>query len=152
MCWKPFGTETGKKRAPPKLRNASKPFSAPMIAKARQPAKNMIRKITRPLTGECKKRKSLGVRLSFSYIFRYNVLPRRLEGTPAYLPPEILTKRVRLPGFAADAWALGCVTYFCLHGRPKFFGDNDQVWFVKFCKYFLRGARTILIGAAPRRC
>ena len=51
----------------------------------------------------------------------------RLEGTPAYLPPEILTKRVRLPGFAADAWALGCVAYFCLHGRPKFFGDNEQV-------------------------
>lgn len=43
------------------------------------------------------------------------------------MPPEILTKRVRLPGFAADAWALGCVAYFCLHGRPKFFGDNDQV-------------------------
>ena len=51
-----------------------------------------------------------------------------MEGTPAYLPPEFLTKRVRLPGFAADAWALGCVTYFCLYGRPKFFGDSDQVF------------------------
>jgi serine/threonine protein kinase len=51
----------------------------------------------------------------------------RLEGTPAYLPPEILRKQMRVPGFAADAWALGCVAFFCLHGRPRYFGDTDQV-------------------------
>jgi serine/threonine protein kinase len=51
----------------------------------------------------------------------------RLEGTPAYLPPEVLRQRVRYPGYAADAWALGCLAYFCLHGRPKYFGDTEQV-------------------------
>jgi serine/threonine protein kinase len=39
----------------------------------------------------------------------------------------VLRKTVRLPGYAADSWALGCLAYFCLHGRPKFYGDTDQV-------------------------
>lgn len=51
----------------------------------------------------------------------------RLEGTPAYLPPEVLRQQVAQPGIAADAWALGCLAYFCLQGRPKYYGDNDQV-------------------------
>ena len=28
---------------------------------------------------------------------------------------------------AADAWALGCLLYFCLHGRPLHYGDTEQV-------------------------
>lgn len=55
---------------------------------------------------------------------------RRLEGTPAYSPPEVLRLRVS-PGRQADAWALGCVTYFCIHGRPLYYGDTDAVSFTR---------------------
>lgn len=26
-----------------------------------------------------------------------------------------------------DAWALGCVLYFCFYGKPPFYGDPTQV-------------------------
>ena len=50
----------------------------------------------------------------------------RCEGTPAYLPPEVLSRRVA-PGPAADAWGLGCCLRFFLAGRPPFYGDKDTV-------------------------
>lgn len=28
---------------------------------------------------------------------------------------------------AADAWGVGCVGYFCLKGRPLFYGDEETV-------------------------
>ncbi|EEC49590.1 predicted protein, partial [Phaeodactylum tricornutum CCAP 1055/1] len=40
----------------------------------------------------------------------------RIEGTTAYLPPEVVMGA--FPNFAADSWALGCVLYQCLSGRP----------------------------------
>ena len=39
----------------------------------------------------------------------------RVEGTTAYLPPEVVVGA--FPTSAADAWALGCVMYQCLSGR-----------------------------------
>ncbi len=64
----------------------------------------------------------------------------RVEGTPAYLPPEVLGGREELdndnahslvplktPGLASDAWALGCVASFCLLGRPLFYGTKEMV-------------------------
>jgi len=58
----------------------------------------------------------------------------RAEGTPGYLPPEVLGLRVGAgegssssPGLGADAWALGCLAWFCLTGRPLFFGSRDEV-------------------------
>jgi hypothetical protein len=30
-------------------------------------------------------------------------------------------------GTAGDAWALGCVASFCLHGRPLFIGAANEV-------------------------
>ena len=47
------------------------------------------------------------------------------EGTPGYLPPEVLRAGTS-PGWAGDAWALGCVTFFCLKGRPKYYGDSFE--------------------------
>lgn len=47
----------------------------------------------------------------------------RLEGTTAYLPPEVVMGK--LPTFAADAWALGCVIYQCLAGRPPLLETDD---------------------------
>ena len=40
----------------------------------------------------------------------------RIEGTTAYLPPEVVMGDIPTP--AADVWALGCVLYQCLTGRP----------------------------------
>jgi serine/threonine protein kinase len=47
------------------------------------------------------------------------------EGTPGYLPPEILLSGVS-PGWTVDYWSLGCVLYFCLFGRPKYYGSDFQ--------------------------
>ena len=40
----------------------------------------------------------------------------RIEGTTIYLPPEVVAGS--FPTLAADSWALGCVLYQCLTGRP----------------------------------
>lgn len=40
----------------------------------------------------------------------------RIEGTTSYLPPEVVMGA--RPTLAADTWALGCVMYQCLTGRP----------------------------------
>ena len=47
----------------------------------------------------------------------------RLEGTAAYLPPEVV--QGRRPTTAADCWALGCVLYFCLAGRPPVWAETE---------------------------
>lgn len=49
----------------------------------------------------------------------------RVEGTPAYLPPEVLSGGK--PDVLTDAWSLGCTIYFCLFGRPPLFGEQEQV-------------------------
>mmetsp|Transcript_8132 Transcript_8132/g.15309 ORF Transcript_8132/g.15309 Transcript_8132/m.15309 type:complete len:1234 (+) Transcript_8132:111-3812(+) len=40
----------------------------------------------------------------------------RIEGTIAYLPPEVVMGGT--PTFYADSWALGCLCFQCLAGRP----------------------------------
>jgi len=57
-----------------------------------------------------------------------------VEGTPAYLPPEVLSGSIHQSeaatqgeGSASDAWALGCLLLFLLDGKPPFYGDKDQV-------------------------
>ncbi len=49
-------------------------------------------------------------------------LLQRVEGTAAYLPPEVAKSGGR-PGYPADAWALGCLMLQCLSGRPPILGD-----------------------------
>lgn len=43
---------------------------------------------------------------------------------PGYLPPEVLCGATAFPTQLADAWALGCVLYFCLYGRAKYYGST----------------------------
>ena len=49
----------------------------------------------------------------------------RIEGTTAYLPPEVVMGAI--PSFPADIWALGCVMFQCLTGRPPILEDNDEL-------------------------
>jgi serine/threonine protein kinase len=48
----------------------------------------------------------------------------RIEGTTAYLPPEVVMGA--FPTTAADSWALGCVMYQCLSGRPPLLEADDE--------------------------
>lgn len=48
----------------------------------------------------------------------------RIEGTTAYLPPEVVLGEA--PTAAADSWALGCVMYQCLSGRPPLLDIDDH--------------------------
>ena len=49
---------------------------------------------------------------------------KRQEATTAYMSPEL----ARGGGVtcASDAWALGCVLYFCLAGKPPVWADSEQ--------------------------
>lgn len=49
----------------------------------------------------------------------------RVEGTTAYLPPEVVMGA--RPNTPADAWALGCVMYQCLSGRPPILELDDSM-------------------------
>lgn len=49
----------------------------------------------------------------------------RMEGTPAYLPLECLTRQHH-PSTTSDAWSLGCLTLFCLAGRPRYYGEDVE--------------------------
>lgn len=49
----------------------------------------------------------------------------RIEGTTAYLPPEVVLGA--FPTAAADVWALGCVFFQCISGRPPILEDTDDL-------------------------
>lgn len=48
----------------------------------------------------------------------------RIEGTTAYLPPEVILGGY--PTFATDSWALGCVFYQCLAGKPPLLDISES--------------------------
>ena len=48
----------------------------------------------------------------------------RIEGTTAYLPPEVVMGGY--PTTSADIWALGCVLFQCISGRPPILEDTDD--------------------------
>lgn len=50
----------------------------------------------------------------------------RIEGTPAYADPLLLESKTK-PSILTDAWSLGCVAVFCLQGKPKYFGNKEEV-------------------------
>jgi serine/threonine protein kinase len=47
----------------------------------------------------------------------------RVEGTTAYLPPEVVMGA--FPALLSDSWAFGCVLYQCLSGRPPLLDVDD---------------------------
>lgn len=68
----------------------------------------------------------------------------RAEGTAAYMPPEVA--RGGAPGFGADAWALGCVTFLCLAGRPPIFAESDAAIMAKVVRFAVPGADGTRVG------
>lgn len=48
----------------------------------------------------------------------------RIEGTACYLSPEVA--KGGIPSAASDCWALGCLLYQCLAGRPPIWAENTQ--------------------------
>ncbi|KAL7512700.1 hypothetical protein ACHAXN_009772 [Cyclotella atomus] len=60
---------------------------------------------------------------------------RRIEGTTAYLPPEVVLGA--FPTAAADIWALGCVMFQCLSGRPPILEDTDELTAQKIVSFHL---------------
>jgi serine/threonine protein kinase len=59
----------------------------------------------------------------------------RIEGTTAYLPPEVVLGA--FPSAAADVWALGCVMFQCLSGRPPILEDTDELTAQKIVSFHL---------------
>lgn len=57
----------------------------------------------------------------------------RAEGTAAYMSPEVA--RGGMPGYEADAWALGCVTFLCLAGRPPIFAETDEIIMARVVRF-----------------
>lgn len=57
----------------------------------------------------------------------------RAEGTAAYMSPEVA--RGDTPGLGADAWALGCVTFLCLAGRPPIFAETDEIIMARVVRF-----------------
>lgn len=47
----------------------------------------------------------------------------RLEGTAVYLAPELVKGQATSP--AVDCWALGCLVYQCLAGRPPVWAETE---------------------------
>jgi serine/threonine protein kinase len=63
----------------------------------------------------------------------------RIEGTTAYLPPEVVLGQI--PTTAADAWALGCVMYQCLSGRPPLLENDDHATKHKIVTFYMEDVR-----------
>lgn len=49
----------------------------------------------------------------------------RIEGTLAYMPPEVIQDG-QIPDTLADSWALGCLLFQCVVGRPPVFTELDD--------------------------
>ena len=50
----------------------------------------------------------------------------RLEGTAAYLSPELVQGVATRPTIASDCWAFGCTLYQSLCGRPPLWAETQQ--------------------------
>lgn len=68
---------------------------------------------------------------SSSYIDPQNA--KSFVGTAEYVAPELLTNS-KSTGFPCDIWALGCITYQLLAGKPPFKASNDYQTFQQIMK------------------
>jgi serine/threonine protein kinase len=68
----------------------------------------------------------------------------RIEGTTAYLPPEVVIGGY--PTTAADVWALGCVLFQCISGRPPILEDTDHLTIQKIVTFSLASEEQNFFG------
>lgn len=68
----------------------------------------------------------------------------RIEGTTAYLPPEVVMGGY--PTTAADVWALGCVLFQCISGRPPILEDTDDLTAQKIVSFDLNSDKQKFFG------
>lgn len=54
---------------------------------------------------------------------KFGIFGRKLEGSPAYMAPELL--RTKKPTAGSDMYALGCTLYEAATGKPPFTGLSD---------------------------
>lgn len=64
----------------------------------------------------------------------------RIEGTTAYLPPEVVMGA--FPTVASDSWALGCVIYQCLSGRPPILEADESLTRNRIVSFDVEGTST----------
>ncbi|KAL3769223.1 hypothetical protein ACHAW5_001955 [Stephanodiscus triporus] len=68
----------------------------------------------------------------------------RIEGTTAYLPPEVVIGGY--PTTAADVWALGCVLFQCISGRPPILEATDNLTVQKIVTFNLSSEEQDFFG------
>lgn len=68
----------------------------------------------------------------------------RIEGTTAYLPPEVVIGG--LPTHAADIWATGCVLFQCISGRPPILEDTDDQTAQRIVSFHLSNGNSDIFG------
>ena len=68
----------------------------------------------------------------------------RIEGTTAYLPPEVVLGAH--PNEKADIWALGCVMFQCLAGRPPILEDTDDLTAQRIVTFHLNSQSNDFFG------
>jgi tetratricopeptide (TPR) repeat protein len=66
-----------------------------------------------------------GLQRRFRNRHRETAALARVAGTAFYMAPEVI--RGQLPDARADLYALGCIVYELLTGRPPFTGEHNQV-------------------------
>eukprot|EP00913_Durusdinium_trenchii_P000492 g450.t1 len=73
----------------------------------------------------------------------------RVEGTMIYLPPEVV--KGGTPSFASDAWALGCLLYQLLTGRPPVWADSELEEEIRsrIVSFQLDDGADVLLGPYP---
>ena len=64
----------------------------------------------------------------------------RIEGTTIYLPPEVVSGS--FPTLAADSWALGCVLYQCLTGRPPILEVDETLAKNRIVSFDIKNSQT----------
>jgi len=68
----------------------------------------------------------------------------RIEGTTAYLPPEVVMGGY--PTTSADIWALGCVLFQCISGRPPILEDTDDLTRTKIVAFDMNSEQQSFFG------
>ena len=64
----------------------------------------------------------------------------RIEGTTIYLPPEVILGSLQT--LAVDSWALGCVLYQCLTGRPPIIEVDETLAKNRIVSFDIKDSQT----------